>query len=89
MNGGQFDLKGLAEWGVTQALRNTGLSGIETELMPMVGPILGELGIPHLLDIGIAGTVLGKVVIAGMDRQRAINKAHEEARRAEDGRPNP
>lgn len=74
MEGGSFDLKGLAEWGVSQALGKVpSLHEMKEDILPFVGLAMQHVGIPAILEIGLAGTLLAKAVVSGMARQKAID----------------
>lgn len=77
---GQFDLKGLIEYGVNEGLKKLNFSEIAGDVVPLVGGALSEFSIPHTLEIGAVGTIIGKAIIAGISRQQAIARSHQEVK---------
>lgn len=84
MEGGNFDLKGLAEFGVKAALGRFDLGSISDHVVPMVGPILDEFKIPQSLAMGPVETLFIKAMIYGLDAQKERTRLAD-MRRAEDG----
>ena len=84
MEGGTFDLKGLAEFGVKAALGRFDLGNISDHVVPMVGPILDEFKIPQSLSMGPVETLFIKSMIYGLDAQKERTRLAD-MRRAEDG----
>ena len=83
MEGGNFDLKGLAEFGVKAALGKFDLGNISDHVVPMVGPILDEFKIPQSLSMGPVETLFIKAMIYGIDAQKERTRLAD-VRRAED-----
>ena len=77
MEGGNFDLKGLAEWGVKASLNKFDLGHLVEHISPMVGPIFDEFKVPTSLTFGPIETLFTKAIVAGLDMQRERTRLAE------------
>lgn len=81
MENASFDLAGLCKWGVDKALGHldgrTGLP-ISENLGPLANNLIGALGI-QAVDVDPYMYAMGRLIIAGMDRQRKIQQVRSQA----------
>ncbi len=77
---GSFDLKGLGEWGLAKFLDNVPhLSDLKEDLKPLVGAAMQEAGIPEMLELGLMGTLAGKVLINVLSKRKQVADANVSA----------
>lgn len=71
IEGGSFDLKGLAELAVREGLKkiNPSLGWVGDHLVPMVGAGLEGLGIPAKVELDGVQTLIGKLIVEGVKKQ--------------------
>lgn len=80
MDSGQLDLKGLcvaaATHGLGQIKNRTGIELSTEDLAQLVPTLMKQMGLPEVVEIGLAGMALGRIAIAGYVRQQAITRSH-------------
>lgn len=81
MDKASFDLPALVKWGVDKALGHldgqTGLP-LSENLGPLANGLIGSLGI-QAIDVDPYMYAMGRLVVAGLDRQKKINEARSQA----------
>lgn len=78
---GHFDLKGLGEWGLDKFLDKVPhLTNLKNDLRPLVGAAMQEAGIPEMLELGLMGTLAGKVLINVLQKRKQVADADEQSK---------
>lgn len=76
MTPGKFDLQKLVEFGVNLAANKLGVHGEVGEHIPaLVSEGLGYFKLPNSIDLPLPVEILGKVMVASVRRQQAIDEA--------------
>lgn len=89
MDGGTFDLVGLAKWGVAKALgqveEKIGFP-IQEHLLPLVPMAMEQMGIAGEVALNLPLLIAGKIMMSSFQKQMELDKIRRNQNANGDGR---